>query len=307
MEDLIEERRRLDEEWEKLRLAREAFEKERETSGVEFKLFVGNLNESSGEVEVRPLFEMYGAVKEVFMLKEANGESKRSCFVKYYSKRAAEDCINALNGKVQAEESRNTLVVRYAKSKGGKDSAPPSSRPMHVGPVMPAVPYPPMIPVAVPAPVAPQYQYPSSASPRAPYPMAVPYPPAPYPPYPYPGYPPVAPPPPVYAQPVHQPHQTSDGPPGANIYANNLSGHATEQEVMNLFSPYGRVISLRILPGEAGRQYSFVSYDNPSSAQAAVNAVNGMVTDGGRRLEVCIKAERGVPPRAGIAPRYAPY
>jgi len=106
---------------------------------------------------------------------------------------------------------------------------------------------------------------------------------------------------------------TRRGPPGSNLYVNNLDRFVTEDDVRQMFSDFGNVISVKLFQG-----YGFVSYDSAQSAQAAIAALNGMMSsDGRRRLEVSLKKDKGegavrgaagaAGATAGPAQRYTPY
>jgi hypothetical protein len=51
---------------------------------------VGNLDPSTQATDLQTIFERFGAIKEVHVLKDREGHSKRSGFVKMFSKRAAD-------------------------------------------------------------------------------------------------------------------------------------------------------------------------------------------------------------------------
>lgn len=268
-EQLAAERKQLDEEWAKLRAERASFEAERRESGMEYKLFIGNLDESTEEDEINALFQPFGELKEVVMLKGRDGKSKRSCFVKFFTKQAAEASVEALNGKHKDKDSQSMLVVRYARDK-------PAAAPMSAAPM--ATPY-------------GQYgqSYGGMGS--------------------------------AYSNGFDQPaggmggmggmgmgggmagQQASfgRGPPGANLYINNLSRQATEQDVNTMFGDFGRVVSVKMF---ADHGYGFVSYDNVQSAQNAISCLNGLAMgDGSKRLEVSVKKEKG----AATGTRFSPY
>lgn len=276
-EQLQQERQQLDEEWAKLRAERAAFEDERKESGLEYKLFVGNLDETTTEEEIRALFGQYGELKEVVMLKARDGKSKRSCFVKYFTKGAAEQSVENLNGKHKDKESPNHLVVRYARDK-------------------------------VHAPVMPQQfgnqfggqqfgmggggfaqngfggqqdNYGAASS----------------------GFGGMG-----GGSAAGAGVQGAGpgggafgrGPSGANLYINNLSRAATEADVQTMFGDFGRVLSVKLF-GDQG--YGFVSFDNVQSANNAISCLNGLAMgDGSKRLEVSIKKDRG-----SGGSRFTPY
>lgn len=64
-------------------------------------------------------------------------------------------------------------------------------------------------------------------------------------------------------------------------------------DIYTLFSPFGNVVSARIMVDRAtgrSRGFAFVSYDNAASAQMAIQALDGF-TVGRKRLKVALKLE----------------
>lgn len=64
-----------------------------------------------------------------------------------------------------------------------------------------------------------------------------------------------------------------------NIYVGNLSWDMTEQDLMDLFTPYGEVTSAKIVTDKfnnnRSKGFGFVEMSNDSEGQAAIDAVNG--------------------------------
>lgn len=273
-EQLQQERVQLDEEWAKLRAERAAFDEERRNSGLEFKLFVGNLDETTTEEEIRALFGQYGELKEVVMLKGRDGKSKRSCFVKYFMKSNAEACVEALNGKHKDKESPTMLVVRYARDKPAQPMFQPQQQQFGGGYGQQQF--------GMGGGFSgqngfggQQNSYDQGAS--------------------------------SYGSAANTGVQGATGgsggfgrgPSGANLYINNLSRQATEADVQTMFGDFGRVLSVKLF-GEQG--YGFVSFDNVQSANNAISCLNGLAMgDGSKRLEVKVKTERGA------SSRFTPY
>ncbi|OQR99555.1 UDP-3-O-,3-hydroxymyristoyl glucosamine N-acyltransferase [Thraustotheca clavata] len=112
--------------------------------------------------------------------------------------------------------------------------------------------------------------------------------------YPYPqpyGYPPqvAGPGPPI------QTTESGQGPPGCNLFVFHIPNDMTNQDLFTYFAAFGNVISARIMvEKETGRSrgFGFVSYDIPSSADAAIKAMNGYQV-GRKRLKVQHKKEKG--------------
>ena len=87
-----------------------------------------------------------------------------------------------------------------------------------------------------------------------------------------------------------------------NIFVGNLNWATTEDELEELFAPYGRVDRAEIIrERDTGRSrgFGFVEMPNASEAQAAIDGLNGMEL-GGRTLtvnEARPREERGGPRR----------
>jgi len=293
----MEDRAKLDAEWAQLRAAREdldrdrkEFEAEREASGIEHKLFVGNLNASSTDEDLQKMFSPYGAIKELVLLKDKDGKSKRSCFVKYYSKAAAEKCIAEINDRICDKGQEVPMVVRFAKPKESKAELMSAVSATRANGLFPAVAY---------GAASPATAYASPASFSA---FGATYGAG------FGGVVPAA--AAASAAGAVGAGSARRGPIGANLYVNNLDRFITEEDVRQMFSDFGAVISVKLFQG-----YGFVSYDNPQSAQSAIAALNGMMSsDGRRRLEVQIKKDKGDKPvsavgvpASAVPSRYQPY
>lgn len=70
------------------------------------------------------------------------------------------------------------------------------------------------------------------------------------------------------------------------IYLGNLPFSATEDEIRDLFSPHGEVVSISLMTDrETGRPRGFGFVEMSSGGEKAINALNG-VSMGGRNLNV---------------------
>lgn len=62
-----------------------------------------------------------------------------------------------------------------------------------------------------------------------------------------------------------------------NIYIGNLSYSMTDEEIKEIFTPYGNVLSVKIIfDKQTGRSkgYAFVEMENEEAAQNAIKALN---------------------------------
>jgi RNA recognition motif-containing protein len=69
-----------------------------------------------------------------------------------------------------------------------------------------------------------------------------------------------------------------------NIYVGNLSWNLTEEDLSNLFAPYGEVVSAKIVTDKfnnnRSKGFGFVEMTNDGEGQAAIAALNGSEVDG---------------------------
>ena len=64
-----------------------------------------------------------------------------------------------------------------------------------------------------------------------------------------------------------------------NVYIKNFGDEMGEEELKDLFEPYGKLVSVKIMSDINGksRGFGFVSYEEPESAEKAVDDLNGKV------------------------------
>ncbi len=73
------------------------------------------------------------------------------------------------------------------------------------------------------------------------------------------------------------------------IYVGNINFDATNKDLINLFSKYGEIVELMVIPDKSlknkNKGYGFVTFSENESAKKAVLELNGMLFMG-RRLVV---------------------
>ena len=62
------------------------------------KVFVGMLSKNIQEEDVRVMFQEYGTVEEVTVLRDREGNSKGCAFIKFGSRQQAQAAINKMHG-----------------------------------------------------------------------------------------------------------------------------------------------------------------------------------------------------------------
>jgi RNA recognition motif-containing protein len=78
---------------------RDLFEAQRKETGTEVRVFVGNLDPKTDEDILRSYFVKFGPLKNVFVLRNPDGTSKRSGFVTFYYTSQAKLACDEMNNK----------------------------------------------------------------------------------------------------------------------------------------------------------------------------------------------------------------
>ncbi|XP_044854705.1 CUGBP Elav-like family member 5 isoform X3 [Mauremys mutica] len=298
--------------------------------GRDRKLFVGMLNKQQSEDDVLRLFEPFGVIDECTVLRGPDGNSKGCAFVKFSSHTEAQAAIHALHGSQTMPLMQQQTTV-LSTSHGSYLSPGVTFSPCHIQQIgavslngLPATPIaptsglhsPPLLgTAAVPGLVAPitngftgVVPFPSGhptletvyANGLVPYPAQSPSVAETLHPaftgvqqyaamYPATTITPIA-------QTIPQPHpilqqQQREGPEGCNLFIYHLPQEFGDNELMQMFLPFGNIISSKVFMDRATNQskcFGFVSFDNPSSAQTAIQAMNGFQV-GMKRLKVQLK------------------
>ena len=82
-----------------------------------------------------------------------------------------------------------------------------------------------------------------------------------------------------------------DGPEGCNLFIYHLPNDVQDSDLVQMFQPFGSVISSKVFidkRSNLSKCFGFVSFDNPLSAQSAIQAMNGFQI-GTKRLKVQLK------------------
>jgi cold-inducible RNA-binding protein len=90
-------------------------------------IYVGNLDSAASDSQLRELFQAYGAVESVTLVKDRDtGNSRHFAFVEMINDSEAEAAISALNGVLMGERR---LSVNEARPKGvGLNGQAPGER-----------------------------------------------------------------------------------------------------------------------------------------------------------------------------------
>ncbi|XP_025903916.1 CUGBP Elav-like family member 3 [Nothoprocta perdicaria] len=249
-----------------------------ESRGEDRKLFVGMLSKQQADEDVRKMFEPFGTIDECTVLRGPDGTSKGCAFVKFQSHAEAQAAIAALHGSRTLPGASSSLVVKFAdteKERGLRRMQQVASQLGMFSPIalqfgaysaytqalmqqqaaLVAAHSAYLSPMAT---MAVQMQHMGTVNPNGI--IATPLPP-------------------------------SSGPEGCNIFIYHLPQEFADTEILQMFLPFGNVISAKVFVDRATNQskcFGFVSFDNPASAQAAIQAMNGFQI-GMKRLKVQLK------------------
>jgi CUG-BP- and ETR3-like factor len=241
------------------------------TTVPENKLFIGMLSRKAGETEVKELFEPFGEIREIYMIRNADGSSKCAAFLRFVKREVAVQAIESLNNQFVMEGAARPLIVKFADNKHQRQqrqmrNVRRQEMMAAMGAGYPA--YPPQIPPTMamhpgaPAFTMPPPQYP----PSAPYGPPPGTPPPPHPHQPHQAHPHQAPSHHPYMYPTHHQYgpaahfvypsrqevrstahpRPREGPSGANLFVYHLPHDLTDADLATAFNPFGSVISAKV-------------------------------------------------------------
>jgi len=234
--------------------------------GGSHKLFIGMIPKSLTEAELMPMFQEFGEIVELAILRGPDQQSKGCAFLTYKEVLPAIKAIAALDKKIQLDGAPSQLVVQFASSdKNRSQQQPPQMSPfanifapqlmgyggLDSGYMIPGVGNPYLGLGAMSAMGAASQPVPGS---------------------------PIG--------------SNREGPPGANLFIFHIPNDWTDASLYSMFSLYGTVLSCKIQTDRStglSRGFGFVSFETPESAQLAVASTNGFQLAGGKRLKVEMK------------------
>jgi len=87
-------------------------------SEQENKLFIGMTARNADENSIRELFAPFGEIREIYIIRNADGSNKGCAFLKFAAKESSLAAIDALHEKHQMEGATRPLIVKFADRRG---------------------------------------------------------------------------------------------------------------------------------------------------------------------------------------------
>lgn len=271
-----------------------------EPSVPENKLFIGMLSRKAGEAEVRELFAPFGEIREIYMIRNADGSSKCAAFLRYVDAEAAVQAIESLHNNIVMDGAARPLIVKFADTKHQRQQR--HIKNLRRQEILGAIGVSPGYAAYGPPPMAiahhngaPQFSIPpqyGAAFGAGNHPQVPPHPYM-YPPHQFGPSTPYG----FQSRPDtrHMNPRPREGPAGANLFVYHLPHDLTDADLATAFNPFGNVISAKVFvdkfTGES-KGFGFVSYDSVISAEAAIEQMNGFQI-GTKRLKVQHKRVHG--------------
>lgn len=249
----------------------------------DWKLFVGMLAKTTNEDRLRGIFEKFGNVKEVYIMRDTSNVSKGCAFVKYSSREHAVAAISGLHEVFKDDNAPRNLTVKFAETKADRDRIlkrlpNQQANPHHMAnfPIMGQTPY------------FSQNAFLHNGVNMNMQQMQQQFAPQMH----------------SYGQPNNGRANEVRGPLGANIFVYNVPDSFSDSDMARLFFNAGTVLSSKVFVDKATgkpRGFGFVSFSSPSEAEMAINMFDGYEI-GAKKLKVALK-------KAGDMNQghYAPY
>jgi len=230
------------------------------------KLFVGCLPFSKTEADVQALFEHYGPLLEVALLRNGDGSSRGAAFVTFQDAQAANTAMSCCQGYVFNGSPRGIKVSIATSTGSGSNTTSLGMGGRHAGGI------------SIPPVSKFQMQTPQSKRPQH---SQVPH---------------------QQGWADMMLHGSAGGmvasPPGSKCFVGQLPYSKEERDLWRLFGTIGPIQEVVMLkPGAA-----FVRFSMPQLAQAAVAALNGFAFDGATRPITVQIAQDKCSPSAAIFP-----
>lgn len=89
-----------------------------------------------------------------------------------------------------------------------------------------------------------------------------------------------------------------------NVYVKNFGEELDDDKLRDLFAPYGKIISAKVMTDKNGKSkgFGFVSFEEPEGAEKAVDTING--SDVGGRTVYCGRAQKRAERQAELKERF---
>lgn len=235
-----------------------------------YKLFVGNLPPDTNEEELRLVFSTYGQVNKIHVMGPAGGKggqpTRVAAFVYYEACQSAEDGISVLHDKYKIrQDAESPIVVRWAnprmdqKGAGKGGCGGYDQAPAWAGGYNAAP-----APASVPDPYGGYNQWGAGAGAGA-------------------------------GACAQDPKMRS--PDGWKLFVGGLPNDIVEGELQSVFSSYGEVTKVHIMPASAsGRVAAFVYYAAESAAEDSIKVLNNVYkirVDAAEPIQVRWASEKG--------------